>query len=242
MVDPVRCICTSCDPTRFGRPAMVMSLLHDQLHRLFPDALWRGDPTRREIALTFDDGPHVEATPALLALLDHYEIPATFFQVGDRAAAAPHLVQQVAAAGHQIGLHGYQHQSFLFKNSQTLRRELANAQTVLADASGREPAAFNAVRPPFGHFTPATLNTLVAASYLPTMWSLVPFHWMQSAETTVRQVIDDVHNGAILVLHEGLSGPPVAELTQAILPHLVADGYRFVTIHEMWANTEQHAP
>ncbi len=216
--------------------------VHDQLHRQFPAAFWRGDPARREIALTFDDGPNPNDTPALLALLDAYQVKATFFHIGTRAAAAPHLVRQVADAGHQIGLHGYEHHSFLLKPKDTLLRELAAAQQLLAEASGREPAAFNAVRPPFGHFTPDALDTLVTAGYLPVMWTVVPFHWLQSAQATVSQVLDSVVNGAILVLHEGLSGPPVTDLTLAILPHLIADGYRFLTIHELWANSQQKDP
>lgn len=217
-------------------------LAHIPLHRYFPDALWQGDLTRREIALTFDDGPNERETPALLALLDVYGVKATFFQIGRRAASAPQLVRQVAHAGHQIGLHGYAHHSFLLKGEAALLQELAQTQRVLADASGRDPGLFNAVRPPFGHFSPAVLETLNAAGYLPTMWTLVPFHWLQSAAATVRQVIDGVGNGTILVMHEGLAGPAVTDLTLAVLPHLIAEGYRFVTIHEMWAKVQQKDP
>jgi hypothetical protein len=110
---------------------------------------------------------------------------------------------------------------------------------LLADASGCDPAAFTAVRPPFGHFTPTILATLIDAGYLPVMWSLVPFHWLQGAATTVRQVIAGVNNGTILVLHEGLPGPAVTDLAVAVLPHLIADGYRFITIHEMWENVQR---
>lgn len=217
---------------------MILRQLHEELRQHFPTALWQGNPARREIALTFDDGPDAEATPALLALLERHNVVATFFQIGTRVAAAPTLVRSVSDAGHQIGLHGYEHQSFLLKTAATLRQELARTQDLLAAASAREPTAFNAVRPPFGHFTPATLKTLVAAGYLPVMWSLVPFHWLQSAEATVRQIRNGMGNGTILVLHEGLAGPPVADLVQMVLPSLLAEGYCFVTIHEMWANRQ----
>ncbi len=218
-----------------------MNQLYEGLRQFFPTAFWRGDATRRELALTFDDGPNAQDTPALLALLDHYGIQATFMHVGSRAAAAPHLVRQVADAGHQIGLHGYEHQSFLLKSDVMLREELAKAQRVITDATARDPAAVNAVRPPYGHFTPAILATLIHAGYLPVMWSLVPFHWLQDADATIKQVIHGMHNGAILVLHEGLAGPTVTELVEAVLPSLIADGYRFVTIHELWANSQQDA-
>jgi len=213
---------------------MALSILHEQLHRHFPAALWQGDPARREIALTFDDGPNARETPQLLALLARYGVKATFFHVGTRAAAEPQLVRQVLDAGHQIGIHGYEHHSFLLKSEAALRRELAETQQLLAEASGRELADFTAVRPPFGHFTPAILQTLTTDGYLPTMWSLVPFHWLQSAETTVRQIRNGVDNGTILVLHEGLAGPAVVDLAETVLPQLVDAGFHFVTIHEMW--------
>src|SRR4051812_10065527 len=81
-----------------------LTSVHGQLVRYFPNALWHGDPQRHEIALTFDDGPNAETTPLLLALLDHYGVKATFFHVGERAAKAIETVQEVARAGHQIGL------------------------------------------------------------------------------------------------------------------------------------------
>lgn len=218
---------------------MVAFSLYSQLRQRFPQAFWQGDPERREIALTFDDGPYARDTPALLALLGDLGVKATFFHMGARAAAEPALARQVADAGHQIGLHGYEHQSFLLKRETTLLQELARAQDVLAQATGREPAAFNAVRPPFGHFTPPILDGLVAAGYLPTMWTLVPFHWLQPAETTVRQTLNGVANGTILVLHESLPGPAVADLAAEILPDLIDAGYTFVTIHELWTNSRQ---
>jgi peptidoglycan/xylan/chitin deacetylase (PgdA/CDA1 family) len=221
---------------------MSLTLLYNQLRQHFPTALWRGDPARREIALTFDDGPDPTTTPALLAQLDRFGVTATFFHIGQRAAAAPQLVRQVADAGHQIGLHGYEHQSFLIKRAALLRTELAQAQAVIADATGRDPAAHNAVRPPFGHFTTATLRSLVEWGYLPTMWTVVPFHWLQSSAATVRQVHSGVDNGSILVLHEGLPGPPAADLVQAVLPQLIDDGFRFITIHELWANLQRKLP
>ena len=95
------------------------------------------------------------------------------------------------------------------------------------------------MRPPFGHFTPPILDALVAAGYLPTMWTLVPFHWLQPAETTVRQTLNGVANGTILVLHESLPGPAVLDLAAAVLPDLLDAGYTFVTIHELWTNSRQ---
>jgi peptidoglycan/xylan/chitin deacetylase (PgdA/CDA1 family) len=173
-------------------------------------------------------------TPQLLAALAHYGLPATFFQIGAQVAATPQLTQNIAAAGHQLGIHGYRHRSFLIERPSVLRRQLIQTQELIAHATGWEPAAIQDVRPPFGQFTPATLRALAEWGYRPVMWGVVPFHWLQSADTTVRQVLREVENGSIVVLHEGLGGPPVIDLVQAMLPLLIAVGYRFITIDEMW--------
>jgi peptidoglycan/xylan/chitin deacetylase (PgdA/CDA1 family) len=217
----------------------VVARLNHHLRARYPDAFWQGSPVRREIALTVDDGPDAKSTLPLLELLEELQVKATFFHVGQRARHMPHLVRQVAAAGHQIGLHGYEHRSFLLQSRATLLKKLGAARQVIADASGLDPAAVNAVRPPFGHFTAAILDTLEGAGYLPALWSLVPFHWRQSAERSVRQITRGVENGTILVLHEALRGPAVVELAQATLPQLLNDGYRFVTIDEMWASLRE---
>lgn len=218
---------------------MAIKSIQDGLRYFFPTAFWCGNVARREIALTFDDGPNASETPVLLDLLEQYQVKATFFQIGARVAANPHLSRLVVDAGHQIGLHGYEHQSFLLKNETTLLAELATAQLILAGATGRDTTHFNAVRPPFGHFTPTVLKTLLGAGYLPVMWGLVPFHWLQSADMTIRQVKSGVSNGTILVLHEGLPGPVVTSLTKDVLPYLIDEGYHFLTINEMWAKINE---
>jgi peptidoglycan-N-acetylglucosamine deacetylase len=78
--------------------------------------LMRGDPTRKQIALTFDDGPHPSYTPKLLAILQQYHVKATFFLVGEMAEKYPELARAEATAGHSIGNHTYHHVS-LFKIS-----------------------------------------------------------------------------------------------------------------------------
>ena len=208
-------------------------LLYTQLQQWFPAAFWKGRTDTRTIALTFDDGPHPESTPALVELLERLQIRATFFHVGKRAEQYPALVQLVAQHGHQIGLHGYEHQSFLLKGAEALIQELTQAQTVVAQATGRPPAAHRSVRPPFGHFTANTLRDLGKGDFQPVMWTLVPFHWLQSKQATLKQVAAEIGSGDILVLHENLPGPTPQELAAEILPPLLAAGYQFVTVDEL---------
>ena len=208
--------------------------MHRVLRRRFPDALWMGDTSFPVVALTFDDGPDPRDTEALLRVLDRHGVAATFFLIGERARRYPDLVRAVAEAGHQQGLHGYHHRAFPLQPAPQLAHSLYMTQAALAEATGQPPDQFRDVRPPYGVFTPATLKALRGWGYRPVMWSVVPLHWRQPARQTVREVVEQIHPGAILVLHESLPGPPVARLADEILPRLQEAGYEFVLVNDMW--------
>lgn len=215
------------------RAAEFMPGLHSQLRRVFPTALWHGDQSRRQIALTFDDGPHPVDTPQLLQVLERHNIRATFFFLGERVQARPDLVRSVAAAGHQIGIHGFRHRAFPFEDLAELRQQLDQTRDLIAAVAGVDPQTLAAVRPPYGIFTPTTLRALSEWRYQPVMWSVVPLHWMQPAEQTISQVRRQCAAGTLLVLHEGQVGPPVAELTDTIVAHLRDHHFAFETIDRL---------
>jgi peptidoglycan/xylan/chitin deacetylase (PgdA/CDA1 family) len=204
------------------------------LRRGSPGALWAGRPSAPLVALTFDDGPDPRDTPRLLEVLARHQVTATFFQIGERVERWPDLSRQVAAAGHQLALHGYRHRPFPLEAPEALRGQLAYTRRMLAQISGRPADTLRDVRPPYGVYTPATLAGLLAWGYRPVMWSVVPFHWMQPAEPTITQATRMVRRGSLLVLHESLGGPPVADLTDAIVTRLAAAGYGFVSVDQMW--------
>jgi peptidoglycan/xylan/chitin deacetylase (PgdA/CDA1 family) len=200
------------------------------LNRNFPEILWMGDPVTGQVALTFDDGPDPEDTPALLAVLERHGVTATFSWLGERIEAFPELVGPVAAAGHQLMIHGYRHRSFLIEQKAALHEMLDRTRDLLAEYSGRDPATITSVRPPFGHISASLVEALLEWGYQPVICSLMPVHWMQPAALTVRHVLSQTEPGSLIVLHETLGGPPVAELTDAILSQLAGRDLSFVTI------------
>lgn len=215
-------------------PAMLLPGLHKVLRDSFPQALWQGNPTRREIALTFDDGPHAVDTPAVLDVLTRHQIPATFFHIGQQFEALPLLAQEIIAAGHQIGLHGYRHQHFPLVNNSILRHELDHFRVQVAAMYNCPLEDIRDVRPPYGTFTAPMLKTLVDWGYRVVMWSLVPNHRAQSIEETLEQVAEQVKPGTLLVLHEGWGGPDLGPIAEGIIARLKDDGYSFVTVNDMW--------
>ena len=215
--------------------AKALPSLHQTLSRRFPQALWRGDTARNEIALTFDDGPHSKDTPALLALLAKHAVQATFFNTGTAFAANGALAHDVVAAQHQIALHGMLHQPFLHERFRPFIVGLQQLQSLLADATGLPSAQFVDVRPPYGLFTPASLMAMRQAGFRPVMWSSVPFHWHQTFDETLAQVRRELQPGAIIVLHEGMTtGPSVIALADTVIQMAKDAGYTFVTVNAMW--------
>ena len=216
--------------TRSRLSTLASTLLRQQ----FPAALWEGRTDERVVALTYDDGPDERDTPQLLEVLARHAATATFFQIGERAELHPELTCAVAAAGHQVAIHGYRHRAFPLEVSAALRAQLAHTQRLLAQLTGREAATIRDVRPPFGLYTPAVLAALAAWGYRPVMWSVVPFHWLQPAAPSISQATGGARPGTVLVLHESLAGPPVAALSEAIIPRLKDAGFRFISVDAMW--------
>jgi len=207
---------------------------HPILQRQFPQVLWSGDPTHPKIALSYDDGPDRKDTPQLLDVLARHNVTVTFSWLGARVAAMPSLVQEAAAAGHQIMVHGYRHRAFVLERARVLRGHLDATRDLIATTTGRDPGEVVDVRPPFGLFTPRLLRRLAGWGYRPVIGSFVPVHWLQPDEVSLRQILGHTRPGALFVLHEGLGGPPIADLTDAVLTRLADRGYDYITVDEMW--------
>jgi peptidoglycan/xylan/chitin deacetylase (PgdA/CDA1 family) len=216
--------------------ARALPSLHRVLRQLFPQALWMGHAAHNEIALTFDDGPHTKDTPALLNVLARHNVRATFFNTGSAFAHQRQLAGEMLGAGHQIALHGMQHQPFVHERLHPFVDGLRRLQAQMADATAFEPLHFVDVRPPYGVFTPHALTAMRHAGFRPVMWSSVPFHWHQTFDEAIVQVRRELVPGAIIVLHEGMTiGPSVVDLADAVVCVARDAGYRFVTVQEMWA-------
>jgi len=215
--------------------APLFPIIHPILKSAFPRCLWTGDVNRREIALTFDDGPHNRHTLELLKVLDITEIKASFFWLGCCVERHPEIAKAVCDRGHGIGLHGYQHISFPKLKPQELKQSLEDTQKAISKACDLEPKLIRDVRPPNGFFTPKTLELLKQWEYRPVMWSVVPEDWVRpGVSTVVSRVVQQTVNGSIIVLHDGYcGGEDVAAAAAKIIPLLQDKGYNFVSIEQL---------
>jgi peptidoglycan/xylan/chitin deacetylase (PgdA/CDA1 family) len=220
--------------------APLYPILHQVLKPSFPSCLWAGAINSRAIALTFDDGPHPQYTRELLQVLDRYSIKASFFWLGACVNLEPSVAREVYERGHWIGLHGYNHHSFPFLEPIVLKQSLQKTQEAIAQACQIPPENLQDVRPPNGLFTPQTLSLLHQWNYRPVMWSVVPEDWERpGVSVVVQRVLRQVQNGSLIVLHDGYcGGQDVAETTARLIPQLLQQGYHFVTIDQLWQQTQ----
>src|SRR5215469_7278380 len=113
-----------------------------------------GQGAADHVALTFDDGPDPAWTPRFLEVLDSRAVHATFFLLGSMVAKAPGLAADIVAAGHEVGVHGWDHPYLLLRGPAATRDDMARARDIIADATGRQPRMY---RPPYGILTTAAL-------------------------------------------------------------------------------------
>ncbi len=158
-------------------------------------------PTATGVALTFDDGPHPEGTPAVLEVLARAGAPATFFVIGEQVRRRPGLVAEIAAAGHGIGLHGFQHRLQARLPPAVVRDDVRRGVAAIEDAIGATPVLH---RPPFGIYSPAGLAAVRAAGMRPLLWSRWGKDWRR--RTTPRRiagrVLAGVLPGDVILLHD----------------------------------------
>lgn len=199
-----------------------------------PDILWRGDASRREIALTFDDGPHPRDTPGVLDVLAKHDIHATFFLIGRDVEKDQSLVKRIHAGGHQIGIHCHRHIPFPWEDPRRLQRQLEHTSSLIAHACGISSEDLKDIRPPYGFFTAKTKSMLTEWGYRLVMWNCIPPHFTQPLSWTIQQILDASVSGSIIVLHDGHGhGSKAAQIVETIVPKIKSQGFEFVTIKQM---------
>jgi peptidoglycan/xylan/chitin deacetylase (PgdA/CDA1 family) len=177
---------------------------------------------RDAVALTFDDGPHAEGTPAVLEMLARAGATATFFLVGEQVHARPALAREIADAGHEIALHGYRHTLLLRRRVRELAADLDRAVAAIEDATGRTPALY---RPPYGVFSSGAL-AYVRERWHPLLWSRWGRDWERRATPAAiaRRATRSLAPGDVVLLHDSdaYSSRGSWARTAAALPSVLA--------------------
>jgi peptidoglycan/xylan/chitin deacetylase (PgdA/CDA1 family) len=191
------------------------------VRRLFPRLAGLGEADH--VALTFDDGPDPASTPAFLEVLAGERVHATFFMLGSMVAKAPRLASDIAAAGHEVAIHGWDHRYTVLRTPSAVRDDMARARDEVVSATGALPRFY---RPPYGVLSAGALAAARTLGLRPVLWSCWGREWESTATpgSVYETLSSDLIGGACVLLHDSDCTSPAgaAAAARGALPHLLA--------------------
>ncbi|MEU3340469.1 polysaccharide deacetylase family protein [Streptomyces sp. NPDC006668] len=200
--------------------APVVSTFGPLRNRIMPRLSGRG--RRDHIALTFDDGPDPHSTPHFLRLLAEHQVHATFFLLGREAHRSPGVVREIASAGHEIGIHGWQHRPLLLRGPRATYDDFSRARDTVAAITGQQPTL---LRPPYGVMSTAAHLAARRLGLTPVLWTCWGEDWTARAtpQSVHRTVATDLDGGGTILLHDSdcTSAPGAWRSALGALPRIL---------------------
>jgi len=186
--------------------------------------------TKKEIALSFDDGPAIAYTPEILTILREEKVTAAFFCIGSRIAGNEKIFRQIHEEGHIIGNHSYSHHFwFDMFSSQKMLADLKMMDNAMKKATGLLPRLF---RPPYGVTNPNLRKAIINGGYTPIGWSVRSLDTViKDEQKLLKKINDSIRPGAVILFHD------TSRTTLAMLPMFLrqvrAGGYEIVRLDKM---------
>ena len=193
-------------------------------------SLSRGNPKRKQVALTFDDGPHPEFTSQLLSVLDFYDVPATFFFVGVQAQKYPHWVKMTHQAGHELANHTYDHFRLPKLPREEKTYQIDEFQRLVENLTGVTPRF---LRPPGGRLDGETSAMLTDRGMVLALWDVAinDTYEGKTKDDTLGAALKNIRPGSVVLCHDGIQA--TVDMLPELITTLRAQGYEFVTLSEM---------
>ncbi len=184
----------------------------------------------KQIAITFDDGPHFEFTPKILSILNEYNTPATFFVIGKNIQGNENIIRKIDAAGHTIGNHTFSHSFFIdFKGKTGFMIELNTTSDLIYDIIKKR---MNYFRPPYGVTTPHLASASKALKYDIIGWNIRSLDTTADSEEKIAsRVISQVKPGAIILFHD--TSEKTAQVLKQTLNFAKENGFKIVSVEEL---------
>gem|GEM_PF-1584890 len=184
-------------------------------------------PGPHQVALTFDDGPSYSYTSQILDILARYEVPATFFIVGRHTRGQLDLVRRIAADGHSVQNHTYDHYRLTSYSDAVVREQLAANSTLIANIVGIAPRC---MRPPYGAVNDRVRAIAEDLGLATIMWDVNPSDWTKpGAGAVASRVLSRAGGGDIVLLHDLAGGSTIGALP-SIIEGLRTRGLEFVSL------------
>lgn len=194
-------------------------------------AYWIGKPGEKAVYLTFDEGYENGYTPKILDILKTNRVKAAFFVTGHYLKSQPELVKRMVAEGHIVGNHTMNHPSLPDISDEQIKTELQSVDDLFNKLTGKK---MHYLRPPKGEYSEHTLALTRDLGYHNIFWSLALVDWVPmpgGAEEAYRSVMDNLHPGALILLHAVSKDD--TEALDRIIKDIKAQGYSFKTLDDL---------
>ena len=204
--------------------------------RIFGHVYWRGDGTKKTVALTFDDGPGPH-TPEILDILARHGVKATFFVIGGNLKKYPDAAARMRGEGHELGNHTQSHPRVFRMLFQRIREDIEDCQGEIERAAGYRPRFF---RQPVGLNNPSVMKVIDGMGMVMVGWQVRAYDGVKARKKGITaRILKGVRPGGIILLHDGCDGhaacdrTPTVEALREIIPALKERGYGFKTVSEI---------
>ena len=201
------------------------------IQRIFSKYLWRFSSDKKEIYLTFDDGPTPEITHFVLEQLKKFEAKATFFLIGKNVTNHPELYQQILNENHTVGNHTNNHLNGFKTKTKEYLKNVLEAENVICNAN--ENPGIKLFRPPYGRIKSKQAKEIQKLGYKIIMWSVLSadFDVTISKEKCLQNVLKNTQNGSIIVFHDSVkASEKLTYVLLKVLEFYTEKGFTFKAI------------
>ncbi len=195
---------------------------------LFPNFVWNINTDRKEIYLTFDDGPTPEITEWVLQTLDDFNAKATFFCIGNNIEKHPEVFQHIITEGHTIGNHTYNHLKGWKHKAKVYVRDVLKTEKIIRNFT--TDTSNNLFRPPYGKFKNKQSKKLLELGYKIILWDVLSYDWDKSVseEICFKNVTSAAKEGSIVVFHDSIKASRnLKYVLPKVLEYYTEKGYVF---------------
>lgn len=192
--------------------------------------VYRVDTEEKKIAISFDATWGAERTDDILKILDENGVKATFFLVNIWLEDYPEKAKEIAAKGHEIGLHSTTHPHFTQLSKSQMKEELTKNKDMVKKVTGFNSTVF---RPPFGDYNNDVINIAKDVGLTTIQWSIDSLDWKEnlSAQDITSRIMQNVDKGAIILMHN--DGQYTPDVIKVVLPELKRQGYQIVPVSDL---------
>jgi len=189
--------------------------------------IYQGSGETKQISFAVNVDWGEEFIPEMIEVFDRHQIRCTFFLTGRWTEKFPHLAKALADKNHEIGNHGYKHDSPNKMSLEQVKNDILKAESIIKSATGKMTQLY---APPSGERKTHVLKASHELGYRTVLWSIDTIDWQRPApETIVTRVLNKAHNGAIILMHPTA---PTIKALPVIISELLNQGYSLVPVSE----------